>query len=70
MATCRKVDIKNLIRILPIKDTFFMSRRIIVTGHVEVEASPEAVPTHEYHLMVGQQIKERNLSRIIKINWQ
>ena len=33
------------------------SRRIIVTGHVEVLASPKAVLTHEYHLMVGQQIK-------------
>ena len=32
-------------------------RRIIVTGHVEVLASPKAVLTHEYHLMVGQQIK-------------
>ena len=28
-----------------------------MTGHVEVLASPKAVLTHEYHLMVGQQIK-------------
>ena len=32
-------------------------RRMIVTGHVEVLASPKTVLTHEYHLMVGQQIK-------------
>ena len=41
------------------------SRRIIVTGHVEVLASPKAVLTHEYHLMVGQQIKVRDSPPLI-----
>ena len=43
-------------------------RRIIVTGHVEVLASPKAVLTHEYHLMVGQQIKVRDPPPLISNN--